>query len=123
MKKSVIAIAAILLCTAQGSAATYPVSGKWAYDDSSGSGPIACKNHSTIEFAGNRRFETGGRAPPDYVNVSVAQEGDAMYRIVDRFYNGMQDGKVAYTLRRIDPDRIEIKHEMGGATFRLRACH
>jgi len=122
MKKSVIVIAATLLCAADGHAETYPLGGKWAYDNSSGSGPIDCGNHATIEFSGDRRFETGGKAPPDYRNVSVEHESDDSYRIVDRFFNGMQDGKVAYTLRRVDPDRIEIHHQMGGETDILRAC-
>ena len=123
MWKIVIVVGATLLCTAPGNAENYPLGGKWAYDTSSGTGPIDCKNHSTIEFSGNRRFETGGKAPPDYRNVSVEHETDNSYRIVDRFFNGMQNGKVAYTLRRIDSDRIEIKHEIGGATYRLRACN
>jgi hypothetical protein len=123
MWKIVIVIGTTLLCAAPANAENYPLGGKWAYDNSTGSGPIDCSKHSTIEFSGNRRFETGGRAPPDYRNVSVEHESDDSYRIVDRFFNGMQDGKVAYTLRRIDPDHIEIKHEMGGATATLRACH
>ena len=52
----------------------------------------------------------------------MEHESDDSYRIVDRFFNGMQDGKVAYTLRRVDPDRIEINHQMGGGTDILRAC-
>ena len=123
MRKLVIAIGATLLGAAPGYAAIYPLTGKWAYDSSSGSGPVNCGSRSTIEFAGNRRFETGGVAPPDYRNVSVEQRTDGSYRIVDRFFNGMQDGKVVYTLRRLDADRIEIRHEMGGATFTLRACY
>jgi hypothetical protein len=122
MKPVVVAFAVVLLLATGASAANYPISGKWAYDSSSGSGPIECRNHSVIEFAGDRRFETGGKAPPDYRNVSVEHTG-ATYRIVDRFFTGMQNGKVAYTLRRVDPDRIEIRHEMGGATFTLRSCN
>ena len=115
-------MAASALFATNVAAANYPISGKWAYDGSSGSGRIECRNHPTIAFAGDRRFETGGKAPPDYRNVSVEHTAEATYRIVDRFFTGMQNGKVAYTLRVVDSDHIEIKHEKGGATFRLRSC-
>jgi hypothetical protein len=122
MKSIALVFAASLPFVGIASAENYPIAGKWAYDNSSGSGPIDCSNHSTIEFAGQRRFETGGKVPPDYRNVSVEHRSDDSYRIVDRFFNGMQDGKVAYTLRRLDPDHIEIRHEIGGATSTLRSC-
>src|SRR5579872_6332624 len=112
MRNIVLVVTALLLLPAPAHAATYPIAGKWAYDTSSGAGPIPCAHHAMIEFAGSRRFETGGKAPPDYRLVSVERKVDDTYRIVDRFFNGMQNGKVAYTLRRIDPDRIEIKHEI-----------
>jgi hypothetical protein len=123
MRKTAIVIATLTLGVVPGHAQTYPLSGKWAYDGSAGSGPTACANHATVEFSGDRRFETGGKAPPDYKNVSVEQESKDSYRIVDRFFNGMQDGKVAYTLRRVDPDHIQITHEAGGQSFTLRACN
>jgi hypothetical protein len=123
MKSTAVAFAASLLLVTAASAANYPISGKWAYDGSSGPGPTECRNHSTIEFAGDRRFETGGKAPSDYRNVSVEHTGKTTYRIVDRFFTGMQNGKVAYTLRLVDTDHIEIKHERGGATFGLRSCN
>ena len=123
MKPIAIACAASALFATGAVAANYPISGKWAYDNSSGTGPIECRNHSIIEFAGDRRFETGFKAPPDYRNVSVERTAATTYRIVDRFFTGMQNGKVAYTLRLVDADHIEISHEMGGGTFRLRSCN
>ena len=123
MKTIVIAVGALTLSLAVAQAATYPLSGKWGYDSSSGAGPIDCNNRSVIEFAGDRRFETGGKAPPDYRNVSVDQINSTTFRVVDMFFTGMQHGNVVYTLRIIDHDRIEIQHAMGGATFRLRRCN
>jgi hypothetical protein len=123
MKSIALIIAALLLQSAGLQAATYPVSGTWGYDSSPDPGGVNCEGRNTIAFAGDRRFETGGKAPPDYRNVSVERTGAASYRVVDRFFNGMQNGKVAYTLRVIDPDHIEIRHALGGATFRLRICN
>jgi hypothetical protein len=118
-----IAFVVSLLFPSAGSAANYPLSGKWAYDGSSGTGPIECRDHSIVVFAGDRRFETGGKAPPDYRNVSVEKKDATTYRIVDRFFTGMQNGKVAYRLRLVDPAHIEIRHEIGGAVFKLRSCN
>jgi hypothetical protein len=122
MKTIAIIVGLALLLVGGAQAATYPISGKWAYDSSSEPGGTKCGNHSIIEFSGDRRFETGGKAPPDYRNVSVEHTSATTYRVVDRFFSGMQNGKVAYSLRLIDPAHIEIRHEMGGATFRLRSC-
>jgi len=122
MKTIAIAFGLMLLFGSTAQAATYPIGGKWAYDSSSDPGATKCQGRNTIEFAGDRRFETGGKAPPDYRNVSVEHTGATTYRVVDRFFSGMQNGKVAYTLRLIDPAHIEIRHEMGGATFKLRIC-
>jgi hypothetical protein len=123
MKTIAIAFGTLVLGLAAAQAATYPVSGKWGYDSSSGDGRIDCKNRATVEFAGDRRFETGGKAPPDYRNVSVDQINPTTFRVVDLFFTGMQQGNVVYVLSIVDPDRIEMTHTMSGSTFRLRRCN
>jgi hypothetical protein len=120
----VIAIgAALLLASASSSAlaASYPVSGKWTYENAASEGPATTcdADRRIMEFAGQRRFDTGGGVP-DYRNVSIQQTEIAEYRIVDEFFTGQIRGRANYTLRLIDPDHIEI--EMAGKTIALRRC-
>jgi hypothetical protein len=123
MKTIALALGTLLLALCGAQAATYPIFGSWGYDNRPGAGPIDCTGRSVIAFAGNRRFETGGKVPPDYRNVSIERTGANTWRVTDMFFNGMQQGKVGYVLRTIDPDRIEMTHTMGGARFRLRRCN
>jgi hypothetical protein len=101
-------------------AATYPVSGKWAYDRG-GSPDEACRNGPTMEFKGDRRFDTGGSVP-DYRNQSISSAGKSRYRVVDQFFNGQARGKVAYTLQIVDGDRLELNLAPRGTLVRLRRC-
>jgi hypothetical protein len=120
MKTIVVAAGALSLALAGAQAATYPVSGKWSTDNSSETGRMNCSGRPIIEFAGDRRFDTGGKAPPDYRNVSIDQIDATTFRVVDLFFTGMQRGNVVYALRILDRDRIEMA--MSGTTFHLRRC-
>lgn len=115
--------AAFLLASASWSAlaASYPVSGKWTYEDAASAGPAqTCDtDRRVMEFVGQRRFDTGGGVP-DYRNVSIQQTDIAEYRIVDDFFTGQIRGRANYTLRLVDPDHIEI--EMAGKIIALRRC-
>ena len=56
-------------------AQSYPVSGKWTYDDTGGDGPAKECGKRYMDFRGERRFDTGGGVP-DYRNRTVTQDGD-----------------------------------------------
>ena len=120
MKTIGTTLVATMLALSGARAATYPVSGEWGNDSSSGPGRMDCTNRPVIAFAGDRRFDTGGKAPPDYRNVSVDQIDPTTFRVVDLFFTGMQRGNVVYVLTVVDPDRIEMA--MSSATYRLRRC-
>jgi hypothetical protein len=101
-------------------AATYPVTGKWAYD--SGREPEeACRKGPTMEFRGERRFDTGGSVP-DYRNRTISPIDRTSYRIVDQFFNGQTRGNVIYTLRIVDDDHVELYLSPSGKTIKLRRC-
>jgi hypothetical protein len=88
-------------------AQSYPVSGKWSYEDTGGDGPAPECGKRYMEFSGERRFDTGGGVP-DYRNRSVTRDGDE-YRLVDEFNTGQIRARVDYNIRRVDNDRIQLK--------------
>lgn len=100
-------------------AQSYPVSGKWTYEDTGGEGPARECGPRYMEFAGERRFDKGGGVP-DYRNRSVTRNGDE-YRLVDEFNTGQVRARVDYTMRRVDNDRVELKLPQG-KTIPLRRC-
>jgi hypothetical protein len=100
-------------------AGSYPVSGKWTYENTSGDGPAPECGTRTMEFVGERRFDKGGGVP-DYRNLSVSRSGGE-YRLVDEFNTGQIRARLDYTLRFVDPDHIELKLPMG-KTIALRRC-
>jgi hypothetical protein len=113
-----------VLCFAGGMsaavAATYPVMGKWAYDR--GVEPEeACRKGPTMEFRGERRFDTGGGVP-DYRNRTISPIDRTSYRIVDQFFNGQTRGNVIYTLRMVDDDHVELYLSPSGKTIKLLRC-
>jgi hypothetical protein len=113
------AILIALSCTAGLRADTYPVFGKWTYDNPLGKGPARDCGRRVMEFRGERRFDTGGGVP-SYRNVSVQANGDSEYEVVDAFATGQINARATYTLRVIDSDHIEIR--ISGNTLRLRRC-
>ena len=100
-------------------AQSYPVTGKWTYDDTGGDGPAKECGKRYMDFRGERRFDTGGGVP-DYRNRSVTQDGDN-YSLVDEFNTGQINARLNYNIRRVDNDRIELKLP-ANKTVKLRRC-
>jgi hypothetical protein len=100
-------------------AQSYPVTGKWTYEDTGGDGPAKECGTRYMDFQGERRFDTGGGVP-DYRNRSVTQDGDD-YRLVDEFNTGQIRSRLNYNIRRVDNDRIELKLPQG-KSVPLRRC-
>jgi hypothetical protein len=100
-------------------AASYPVSGKWTYENTDGEGPAPECGKRTMEFVGERRFDKGGGVP-DYRNLSVLRNG-AEYRLLDEFNTGQIRARLDYTMRLVDNDHIELKLPHG-KTIILRRC-
>jgi hypothetical protein len=58
---------------------------------------------------------------PTYRNKSVVSAGASNYRVVDEFSTGqISAGQSQYTLRKVDPDHIEMN--MDGGTMTLQRC-
>ena len=100
-------------------AQSYPVTGKWTYDDTGGDGPAKECGKRYMDFRGERRFDTGGGVP-DYRNRTVTQDGDN-YSLVDEFNTGQISARLNYNIRRVDNDRIELKLP-ANKTVKLRRC-
>ncbi len=100
-------------------AGSYPVSGKWTYENTVGEGLAPECGARFMEFVGERRFDTGGGVP-DYRNLSVSRSG-AEYRLIDEFTTGQIRARVDYTMRLLDGDHIELRLPQG-KTFVLRRC-
>jgi hypothetical protein len=110
--------------TIAGSAAgeTYPVSGRWTYQNFSGAGPSDACREPIMEFRGDYRSDTSGGVA-DFRNVSLTQTGTSSFELRDLFLTAPNvRGHVTYTLRLIDEDHIEIYIPMAGKTARLRRC-
>ena len=102
-------------------AQVYPVEGKWGQSTSGEKGPIDCADSKrVIDFNGDQRTDSNGGVPT-YRNQSVVSEGPSSYRIVDEFSTGqISAGHTSYTLRKVDPDRIEMNSSSGSMT--LQRC-
>ena len=101
-------------------AASYPVSGKWTYEDVSGDGPARQCGRRFMDFQGDRRLDTGGGVP-DFRNLMASRIGANEFRLVDEFNTGQIRARVDYTLRIIDNDHIELKLPQGKSVT-LRRC-
>lgn len=100
-------------------AQSYPVSGKWTYENPQGEGPAKECGRRYMTFQGIQRFDTGGGVP-SYRNVSVDNTGGDTYQIVDAFSTGQINARSNYTLRKVDGDHIVI--QVAGKTVPLRRC-
>lgn len=102
-------------------AQVYPVEGKWGQSASGEKGPIDCSdNKRVIEFNGDQRTDSNGGVPA-YRNKSVVADGPSSYRVVDEFSTGqISAGQSQYTLRQVDPNRIEMNSSGGALT--LQRC-
>ena len=120
MKKfAVILLTATSLAT-PAFAITYPVSGRWGLSNESEPGRIDCEGKRVIRFDPYRRFDSGGGVP-DYRVIDLVNEADTTFRITEEFHTGQIKARISYTLRLIDPDRIELAMARGG-TLKLKRC-
>ncbi len=103
-----------------GFAATYPISGKWTYENASVAGPARECGSAYMEFRGVQRIDTGGRVPQFRI---VAVSGSApSWLVVDEFVAVQIRGRVSYTLRILDVDHVELRIEAAGKRILLRRC-
>ena len=100
-------------------AESYPVSGKWTYENAAEKGPSPECSGRTMEFSGERRFDTGGGVP-DYRNLTISMENPARWRVVDEFFTGQVRGRIEYTLAQTDPEHLQIL--LGDREILLRRC-
>ena len=99
---------------------TYPISGRWTYRDVTADGPSKTCNSPTMEFRGDRRFDTSGGVPR-YINVDVERTSASSFMLRDLFLTAPNvRGHVNYTLRLVDEDHIVVA--LAGKTFVLRRC-
>ena len=97
----------------------YPISGKWTYENAAEKGPSPECSGRTMEFSGERRFDTGGGVP-DYRNLTISMENPARWRVVDEFFTGQVRGRIEYTLAQTDPDHLQIR--LADREILLRRC-
>lgn len=100
---------------------SYPVSGRWTYDDAAAPGPAPDCKAPAMEFRGAQRLDSGGGVPA-YRNKSVEQDSETSYRVVDEFNNVQTRGRVGYTLHIRDKDHLQIDYDQGGKSVVLRRC-
>ncbi len=102
-------------------AAGYPVQGKWGESSSMDMKPVDCSRLRTVDFQGERRFDSGGGVP-DFRALTVQTQGQSAWKVIEEFRTGQVKARNSVVLRlRTDPDRIEIDPERG-ATLKLRKC-
>ncbi|HET7191596.1 MAG TPA: hypothetical protein VFI98_06750 [Pseudolabrys sp.] len=121
MRKTFVTAMVVSALVAPAQAQNYPVSGKWGESSGSKPGAIDCTSSSrVIEFNGDQRTDSNGGVP-SYRNKSVSSDGASSYRVVDEFSTGqISAGQSAYTLRKVDPDHIEMN--MDGGSVKLQRC-
>ena len=84
-------------------------------------GPDRLRSKRVIEFSGDQRTDSNGGVPA-YRNQSVVSEGPSSYRITDEFSTGqISSGRTSYTLRKVDPDHVEMNMQDGGSV-KLQRC-
>jgi hypothetical protein len=114
----IVALAQMIAGSAAGE--TYPVSGRWTYQDAAGTGPSEDCSKPTMEFRGDYRSDTSGGVA-DFRNVSVERTSASSFVVKDLFLTAPNvRGNVTYTLRLTDEDHIQIT--LAGKTIRLRRC-
>ena len=116
--------AGVLAAAALGNVAradSYPVSGKWTYDNAEEEGPAKECGRHTMEFKGEMRFDTGSGAP-EYKNMTVTKFDTSSWRVLDQFYTGQIWGRVSYTLQLVDDDHLKLRFDAGGRVSALRRC-
>ncbi len=120
MKKIVFILLAATCLATPALAFTYPVSGRWGLSTETEPGPIDCDGKRVIRFDEQRRFDSGGGVP-DYRVIDLVNEADTNFLITEEFNTGQIRAKIRFTMRLIDPDRIELAMSPGG-TLSLKRC-
>ena len=119
--RATILAAAIVALAAPAAAGTYPVSGKWGASSTAEKGPVDCSKLRVIGFNGDQRTDSKGGVSA-YRNRTVTPVDASHYRLVDEFTTGqIANAHVNYTLRQVDPDRIELNMQPGGL-LKLQRC-
>lgn len=114
------AVTMLGLLAAPSFAATYPVSGKWTYENASAAGAAKECGATYMEFRGVRRLDTGGGVP-QFRNVAVSGSPPS-WLVVDEFFAVQIRGRVTYTLQIMDGDHIELRIGESGKRILLRRC-
>ncbi len=121
MRSLILSAALLVALAAPALADNYPVSGRWGVSTGTDKGTIDCTGKRVITFNGNQRTDSGGGVPA-YRNVSVRSFERVRYSVVDAFTNAqVSDGRVYYTLIKIDADHIALEMQQGG-TLTLQRC-
>ena len=116
-----IVVIPVTLLAVSAQAANYPITGQWGVTASTEKGPVDCRRLRVIGFNGNQRTDSGGGVPA-FRNRSVQPNGSSNFRIVDEFSTGqIRGGQARYTLKIVEPDRVEINQQPGGL-LKLRKC-
>ena len=113
-------LTALGLLAAPALAASYPIAGKWTYENPSAQKAAPTCGARYMEFQGARRTDTGGSVP-EFRNFSVAGSGST-WQVVDEFFTVQIRGRVSYTLQLIDADHIELRLGDSGKRILLRRC-
>jgi hypothetical protein len=120
MKKFVVILLTATCLATPALAASYPVSGRWGQISDPKPGPADCTNKRVVRFEGERRFDSGGGVP-QYRLREVVTQGSNAFRVTEEFATGQIKARLAYTLRQVDSDRIELIMSPGG-TLKLKRC-
>jgi hypothetical protein len=120
-RASILTVCALCSLAAPAVAAEYPVSGRWGESKGTEKGAIDCAKLRVVAFKGEERTDSAGGVPA-YRNLSVTPDGPTAFRITDIFTTGqIRNGRVNYTLRKTNADRIELRLQVGG-TIKLQRC-
>jgi hypothetical protein len=121
MTKAILAALTVCALASPAFAGSYPLQGKWGESKTADKNPIDCTKLRVIAFDDDQRTDTAGGVPA-YRNFSVTPDGPKNWKVVDRFTNGqVRDGRVYYTLQRIDDTHAEMKLQTGGS-IKLQRC-
>src|ERR1700709_375436 len=99
--KRVAIIFALCTLSAPALAQSYPLQGKWGQDSSSEKGPVDCGKLKTVDFSGERRFNSTGGVP-DLRAVQVTPNGGGNYRVTEEFRTGQINGRNTVGIRQFD---------------------
>ena len=112
-----------LTCGTSSAAAadSYPVSGRWTYNDAAASGPAPDCRKPTMEFRGAQRFDSEGGVTA-FRNVRVERSSSTLFRVVEEFNIVRTRGRISYTLRIRDKDHLQLDFDQGGRSVALRRC-